>query len=85
MKRGVMAVAAVGVFWAMLGMFEDREHGDRYLFLKHRPTYHFYFTSPVGESDKIPEDSADVYREELFHEYVERNGGFRRSVLIPFL
>ncbi len=83
MKAGLITLGVIVVLFAMCGIYEDRENGDRYLFLKHRPSTHFYFSSPVGESDKVPTDVADIEREALFLEYVEKKGGWARSFFVP--
>ena len=83
--RGIHVLyVAIGFFltcWLMLGVYEDREFPDVRIFVKHRPTLKFFFRAPVGESDLQLEDlsSADRAEEEAFHEFIEEEGGYKRS------
>ena len=67
--------------WLFLGIYRDREFGARHLFLKHRPTFKFSFSAPLGESDHTLNDldPESRYEEEMYREYVEAGGGYRRS------
>lgn len=76
--------AAAVVSW--LGIFDDREFGEPYLFLKHRPSATFCFRSPVGESD-TPASALpprERWDEARYREFVEEHGGFRRGILLPW-
>ena len=71
--------------WLFLGIYRDREFSDKYLFIKHRPTFKFNFYAPAGESDKKPEDLAPENRQEeiMFIEFVEKGGGNWRCIPLP--
>lgn len=62
--------------WLFLGVYEHREFADKYLFLKHRPTFKFYFYAPLGESDGTLNDLDPElrYEEMMFQEFVEGRG-----------
>ncbi|NOT61205.1 MAG: hypothetical protein HOP19_13380 [Acidobacteria bacterium] len=66
----------------MLGIYQDREFGESYLFLKHRPTLKFYFRAPLGESERTLKELAPEQRAEemLFQAYVEQGGGNQRCL-----
>lgn len=83
-----LAVALPLVFlfgWLFLGVYRDREFGNRRLFVKHRPTLQFRFYAPLGESDYTLNDlnPEQSHEEIMFREYVEDGGGYRRSIPIP--
>lgn len=71
--------------WLFLGIYRDREFGDRYIFIKHRPTFKFKFYAPLGESDYKLSDLNPVqrYEETMYREYVEEGGGYERSIALP--
>jgi hypothetical protein len=81
------AVLLLPLGWLMLGVFRDREHGELHLFVKHRPSRHFYFSSPVGESDRAFDALSERQRREeaLYREYVEEGGGWKRDLPLPWL
>jgi hypothetical protein len=73
--------------WLSFGVFSDREFGELYVFVKHKPSLRFYFYSPMGESDYPPLSRytpAQRTAEMAFREFVERKGGYRRSFCIGF-
>lgn len=68
--------------WLFLGVYREREFGDRHLFIKHKPTFKISFYAPLGESDRTlnelnPEQS---HEEVMYREYVEEHGGYKRSI-----
>lgn len=67
---------------SFVGVYRDREHGDAYLFLKHRPSTQWVYDAPTGESDRAPrpEERAD---EEAYRDFVEAHRGYARSVALP--
>lgn len=74
--------AVILVAWLYLGVYKDREFGNRRLFLKSSPTLKFSFYAPLGESDYTlndldPEKSQE---EVMYRKYVEDGGGSRRSI-----
>jgi hypothetical protein len=82
----VFAAATLVGAWLFLGVFEDREFKDPYLFVKHRPTAKVFFHAPMGESDTPTFDQlspAQQYEERAFREFVELGGGYRRSLGMP--
>lgn len=71
--------------WLFLGIYRDREFGDKYLFVKHMPTFKFNFYAPLGESD-VRLDKLDRERrseEMLYQEFVEKRAGSHRSIPLP--
>jgi hypothetical protein len=80
MAATLPVLALVG--WLFLGVYRDREFGNRRLFIKHSPTLKFSFYAPLGESDLTlndldPERSLE---EVMYRKYVEEGGGYRRSI-----
>jgi hypothetical protein len=71
---------------SFVGLYEHREHGTWYLFLKHRPTLKMHFFAPLGESDKTLSDLPENLQTEetWFVTYVERGRGESRSIRLPF-
>lgn len=74
------------VMWLFGGVYRDREHGEHRLFVKRQPSSKLYFRAPVGEADEEDlELSDDDWAEErAYREQVERGGGWKRSVLLPW-
>jgi hypothetical protein len=68
--------------WLSLGVFSDREFGDLYLFVKHRPSPQFYFYAPGGGADIAMSSLTPAQRraELAYEEFVERNGGYKRAL-----
>lgn len=82
LKSVISGLLLLCACWLFLGIYRDREFGSRHLFLKHRPTFKFIFSAPLGESDnKLKDlDPERRYEEEMYHEYVEAGGGYKRSI-----
>lgn len=78
---GLLLFAGVSLF---VGVYEHREFANRYVFIKHRPAFKWYFYSPCGESDRTLASLApDKAREETaFVEFVERGRGSSRAFCI---
>lgn len=74
------AVLLVG--WLFLGVYKDREFGNRRLFIKHHASLKVSFYSPLGQSDYTLNDLDPKRSQEevLYREYVEEGGGSRRSI-----
>lgn len=70
------------IAWLFLGVYKDREFGNRRLFIKHRPSLKISFYAPLGESDYTLNDLDPERSEEevMFRTYVEEGGGSRRSI-----
>jgi hypothetical protein len=68
--------------WLFLGIFEHREHVRSELFIKHKPSFKFFFRAPLGESDRKPSDltTASQYEENMYVTFVEQGNGQRRSI-----
>nr|AAP32754.1 unknown [uncultured bacterium] len=79
----IAAIAFLG-FWLSLGIYQDPEFSKIYLFQKHKLTLKFYFSSPIGESDRRLEDLSPYQqrREKDFKEYVYVFGGYSRGILL---
>jgi hypothetical protein len=89
-NKALIYILISGVFllalsWLFLGIYHDREFGDKYLFIKHRPSLKFRFFAPLGESDHTLNDlnSEQRYEEIMYEEYVENGGGYKRSIPLP--
>ena len=62
MKKTVfIVVVLLMLLFSMLGVYQDREFNQHYLFLKHRPALTFYFYSPLGEVDQSFEKGKEGY------------------------
>jgi len=84
----VLAVLLSGSFLfgcLRLGIYQDREFSDYYIFVKHKASIHFYFHAPVGESDRRLADlnESDRQAEVLYREFVEVGGGWQRAIYLP--
>lgn len=55
-KRGYIVTLAVLfiIQWLMVGISRDDEFAEHSLFVKYRPTFQFYFYSPLGMDDRPP-------------------------------
>jgi hypothetical protein len=76
--------------WLFIGVYEDREWPDTYIFLKHRPYVKMFFYSPLGEADPSSVPGHEGYltpdqerEEKLYVEFVEVHHGYRRSLPVP--
>jgi len=88
LKKYLFAFAITGAVllsWLYIRVYNDREWGELYLFLKHRPTSKVYFHAPLGESDrKINELPEPLQMEErAYVEFVEKGGGYKRMIMLP--
>jgi len=81
----ILVAATFLIGWFRLGVYQEREFDDYYLFVKHRFSSHFYFHSPVGESDLRLSSltESDCESELLYKEFVEDRGGWERAVYLP--
>lgn len=70
------------IAWLFLGVYKDREFGNRRLFIKHRPSLKLSFYAPLGESDYTLNDLDPERSQEevMYRTYVEEGGGYRRSI-----
>ena len=82
-KLVVAATLCGGLVVPFLGIYRDREWDEAHLFLKHRPSTRFVYSSPIGEGDRAPkpEERED---EEAYRDFVEVHRGYRRSIFLPF-
>ena len=78
----IPALALVG--WLFLGVYKDREFGDRRVFVKNSPTLKFSFYAPLGKSDLTLNDLDPERSQEevMYRKYVEEGGGNKRSISI---
>lgn len=83
----ILLAFSVLIAWCYLGVYQDREFDDYYLFVKHELSSHFYFHSPVGESDLqlFELNHSDRESELLYREFVDEGRGWKRSLLLPNL
>ena len=81
----ILLAFTLGACWYSLGVYQDREFDDYYLFIKHKPSGTFYFHSPVGESDRLLSDlnHSDYESEILYREFIEDGGGWERAIYLP--
>lgn len=62
-----IGILVVLKFW--VGIYEDGEWDDKYLFIKHRPIWKTYFYSPRGMSDlRLSEMNGDKQKEQLLYD-----------------
>lgn len=87
----VVSLTVLTAGWLWLGVYHDREHGDAYLFVKHRPSLQLTFNSPLGTADQSPWPGHEGYldatakeQEAVYVEFVESGGGTLRAMLVPF-
>jgi len=78
--------------WLFVGVYEEREWREVYIFLKHRPSVKLFFYSPLGEADRSSVPGREGYltpdqerEEDLYVEYVEVHNGYKRSFVLPWL
>jgi hypothetical protein len=78
----LLVMLVVCYFWLAWGVFADREFGTFYLFPKYRLSRHFFFYSPLGESDAQSSSLSpqDRRKESEFHEFVDVNGGYDHRI-----
>jgi hypothetical protein len=76
--------------WLSVGIYAEREFGDLYIFVKHRPSMKFFFYAPLGEADRSSVPGHEGYltpdqerEEDLYVEFVEDHDGDKRSFLLP--
>lgn len=80
----VIALALVGI-WLFFGIYREKEYGTYHVFLKHRPTLRFFFSSTYRTtiSHLSPkEQQALRNKEHYYREFVEERGGSIRSLFI---
>lgn len=88
------AAAGLGLVlfsWSLVGIYEEREWRDRYVFLKHRSSLKVVFRAPLGEADRSSIPGHEGYltpeqerEERAYAEFVEEHGGWRRSIRLPW-
>lgn len=61
-------------FRFFFGIYEDDEFGEIHIFKKYRPTWHWYFYSPIGQSDKKIEylSKEEQIEQKYWNEFIER-------------
>jgi hypothetical protein len=71
----------------LVGVYREREFGTHHVFLKHRPSARLFFCAPLGEADRSYTPGHEGYltpqqveEEQAYVEFVEENGGWKRSV-----
>lgn len=90
MKKNNLILSFVVIFvcyvWLSSGIFSDREFNSLNFFYKHKLSTHFYFYSPIGESDKPMSllTSDQQQAENYYNEFVELNDGYHRSIHLLF-
>jgi len=64
-KHTCIAIFLLLITWLMTGFAVDDEFSDEFrFFVKHRPTFQYYFQSPLGMQDMpadYPSDKATAY------------------------
>lgn len=73
-------------FCLFIGVYEEEEFKDKYLFIKHKPSVCFYFSSPLSyREDGIINNlsKAEKMEQERYNDFVFKNGGWKRSLYIP--
>jgi len=92
-KRRILSSFGVGIFvfiWMFIGLFEEREFFDIYIFIKHRPTFKFFFYAPRHEMSPSNTPGKEGYltpekenEEKAYIDFIETHGGYGRSIFIP--
>ncbi|MEZ4296282.1 MAG: hypothetical protein R3B70_15025 [Polyangiaceae bacterium] len=82
----LLAAQVLAAGWLFLGVYEDREFDQHYLFVKGRPSAKWAFRAPVGEGDDdgVTLTENEWAEEMAFREHVEKLGGYERAVLLPW-
>lgn len=77
----ILPFVCVCYFWLAWGVYSDREFGGLYLFAKHRLSFRFFFSAPLGETDRDISTLSESGRraENAFQEFVETHGGYERG------
>jgi len=59
---------------SFIGIKHHPEFSDKMVIVKHRPSLHFVFESPIGDSEKTMEDltPAEQEQERLYRQYIKR-------------
>jgi len=80
---GFIFLAVIMGVWLFTGVFLHREYQTYNLFLKFKPSFKFYFYSPVGESDRVLKSmsSGEQRNEKDYAEFVENKHGFKHILL----
>lgn len=68
-----------------IGIYEEVEFSEKYLFVKHRPSLKFYFDSPlvIGENRSFESLSeSEKLKQKFYDEFVLEKGGYKRSFYI---
>ena len=83
-KKSIFTILCVlGVlFWLFTGVYKDSEFGDKYWFIKHKPTWQFYFTA--NEEDGLRFDTLTPEQQEDFNIFQEYYKNKVLQVYIPF-
>ena len=72
-KRYIAMVLIVSLFfWLFIGIYQSREFNECHFFIKYRPTFKFYFYTPIGECDSFYLSPNDMREEAYYKEFVER-------------
>lgn len=84
-----IGLSIILILWCSLGFYTDREWGNLYLFVKHRPSLKLVFYSPLGEADRSYIAGYEGYlspgKEEAetdYIEFIENHHGNERSILL---
>lgn len=87
---GVLGFGLVMTMWFFVGVYEEREWRDAYVFLKHRPSPEVFFYAPLGEADRSSIPGREGYltpgqekEEQAYVEFVEKHNGYKRSIKFP--
>lgn len=76
----IISLLIMAGIWLFVGVYEDREWGECYSFIKYRPTIKVFFYSPLGEADRSEIPGREGYltaeqqpEEDAYVEFVEIN------------
>lgn len=70
LKIGIIFLVAT---WLFTGIYADDEFGEHSIFLKHRPTFQYYFKSPLGMQDMSASYPVELAVEEnIYDEFINQ-------------
>lgn len=70
LKIGLLFLIAT---WLFTGIYADDEFGEHSIFLKYRPTFQYYFKSPLGMQDMPANYPVELAAEEaIYDEFINQ-------------
>lgn len=70
LKIGILFLVAT---WLLTGIYADDEFGEHSTFLKYRPSFQFYYKSPLGMQDMPASYPVELAKEEaIYDEFINQ-------------